>query len=151
MREVAVTMNVTLDGVLQAPGHPEEDVRDGCRHGGWAVPYADEVQAQAMSQGMTGTSAMLFGRRTYENFVTAWAYRTDGNPFTQFMTAIPKYVATTTRSDPLPWENSRVLSGDAVDAVRGLKREGTGPSRSSAVPAWWRRWRGPDWWTPTRC
>jgi dihydrofolate reductase len=121
MRKVVVTTNVTLDGVMQAPGRADEDVRGGFEHGGWALPYEDEIKAKAMGQGMAQTGAMLFGRRTYEDFFAVWPNRTD-NPFTEFLNGVQKYVASTTLTEPLPWQNSTLLHGDAADAVAELKR-----------------------------
>ncbi|MEY9962811.1 dihydrofolate reductase [Streptacidiphilus sp. MAP12-16] len=121
MRKVVVTTNVTLDGVMQAPGRADEDVRGGFEHGGWALPYEDEIKAKAMGQGMAQTGAMLFGRRTYEDFFAVWPNRTD-NPFTEFLDGVQKYVASTTLTEPLPWQNSTLLHGDAADAVAELKR-----------------------------
>jgi dihydrofolate reductase len=121
MRKVVVTTNVTLDGVMQAPGRPDEDVREGFQHGGWALPYDDEVKAKAMGQGMARTGAMLLGRRTYEDFFDVWPHRTD-NPFTEFLNGVQKYVASRTLSEPLPWQNSTLLEGDAATAVAELKR-----------------------------
>ncbi|SNS32063.1 Dihydrofolate reductase [Streptosporangium subroseum] len=121
MRRIVVTGNVTLDGVTQAPGRPDEDVRGGFEHGGWALPYDDEVKAEAMGRGMAQTGAMLFGRRTYEDFFNVWPHRTD-NPFTEFLNGVQKYVASTTLTGPLPWKNSTLLAGDAADAVAELKK-----------------------------
>jgi dihydrofolate reductase len=123
MRNLVVTTNVTLDGVMQGPGSPEEDVRDDFEHGGWATPYNDAVMAQKMGEGMAQTGAMLFGRRTYESLYDSWAHRTDGNPFTQMMNDVQKFVASSTLTEPLPWANSTLLSGDATDAVAELKKQ----------------------------
>jgi dihydrofolate reductase len=122
MRKVVVTTNVTLDGVMQAPGRPDEDVRGGFTHGGWALPYDDEIKAAAMGRGMAQAGVMLFGRRTYEDFFSVWPHRT-GNPFTEFMNSAQKYVASRTLTGPLPWENSTLLDGDAADAVAKIKDE----------------------------
>ena len=81
MSRVSVVNHVTLDGVMQAPGRPDEDTRDGFEHGGWAVPYFDEVLGRAMGERMTSDGAMLLGRRTYEDFAGFWPKQTD-NPFT---------------------------------------------------------------------
>jgi dihydrofolate reductase len=123
MRKLVVTTNVTLDGVMQAPGVPDEDVRDGFDRGGWAAPYNDAVMAQRMGEGMGQTGAMLFGRRTYESVYLSWAHRTDGNPFTEMMNSVQKYVASSTLTEPLRWVNSTLLVGDAADAVAELKRQ----------------------------
>lgn len=121
MGRLVVTTNVTLDGVMQAPGHPDEDRRGGFDRGGWATAYNDEVMAREMGAGMARTAAMLFGRRTYESFYDAWAHRTDGNPFTEMMNKVDKYVASRTLTGPLPWRNSTLLEGDAVFAVAELR------------------------------
>jgi dihydrofolate reductase len=122
MRKVLVVNNVTLDGVMQAPGAPDEDVRGGFKYGGWAQPYNDEVKGEVMAQGMSRKGDMLFGRRTYEHFFKTWHGRTD-NPFSSVLDNGKKYVASTTLKEPLVWQNSTLLSGDAADAVAKLKKE----------------------------
>lgn len=122
MRKIIVTNNVTLDGVMQAPGAKDEDTRGGFTHGGWALPYNDEVKGKAMGEGMAGGGDMLFGRWTYENLFKAWHGRTD-NPFTKVLDDAKKYVVSNTLEEPLPWQNSTLLSGNAADAVAKLKRE----------------------------
>ena len=120
MRRITVNNNVTLDGVMQAPGRPDEDRRGGFEHGGWATPYFDQVMAEAAGDGM-GRSAMLFGRRTYEDFATVWPNMPGDNPFTEVLNRSEKYVASRTLHEPLAWQNSTILDGDAVDAVRALR------------------------------
>jgi dihydrofolate reductase len=112
--------SVTLDGVMQAPGRPDEDPRGGFERGGWAAPYAHPMMWEHMSSG--GSGALLFGRRTYEDFFSVWPNQTD-NPFTPVLNAATKYVASRTLEEPLPWENSRLLEGDAVDPVAELRRQ----------------------------
>jgi dihydrofolate reductase len=119
MRVVAVE-SVTVDGVMQAPGRPDEDTRDGFAHGGWAVPYGDAVMAEQMGKRMGRRGAILLGRRTYEDFAGFWPRQAD-NPYTTALNAARKYVASTSLSEPLPWENSVLLAGDAVDAVARLR------------------------------
>lgn len=121
MRKVTVMNNVTLDGVMQAPGRPDEDVRGGFDRGGWAMAYNDEVKGRMMGAGMAKGGALLLGRRTYEDFYSAWHGRTD-NPFTEVLDRLQKYVASTTLTEPLPWQNSTRLKGDAADAVADLKQ-----------------------------
>lgn len=121
MRRVTVTNNVTLDGVMQAPGRADEDLRGGFRHGGWALPYDDAVKGKFVAKGMSQASELLFGRRTYEDFFKVWPGRTD-NPFTEVLDNTRKYVASTTLKEPLPWKNSTLLEGDAADAVAALKK-----------------------------
>jgi dihydrofolate reductase len=122
MRKVSVTNNVSLDGVMQAPGRFDEDTRGGFEHGGWALPYNDEVVGRVMGEGMAKTGALLLGRRTYEDFAGYWPRQTD-NPFTDVLDNIQKYVASTTLTEPLPWQNSTLLQGDAADAVARLKEQ----------------------------
>ena len=122
MRKVMVLNNLTLDGVMQAPGRPDEDLRGGFTHGGWSMPYNDAVKGQAMGEGMSQGADLLFGRRTYEDFYKVWPNRTD-NPFTAVLDNSQKYVASRTLKAPLPWKNSTLLDGDAADAVDRLKRE----------------------------
>jgi dihydrofolate reductase len=122
MSKVVVTNSLTLDGVMQAPGRPDEDLRDGFDHGGWALPYNDEVMGQVMGAGMTQTGALLLGRRTYEDFASVWPGRKD-NPFSEMLDNVQKYVASATLAEPLPWKNSTLLAGDAADAVADLRQQ----------------------------
>ena len=119
---VVVIENVTLDGVMQAPARADEDPRDGFAHGGWAIPYNDAVMAETMGERMARDGALLLGRRTYEDFFSVWPKRTD-NPYTEVLNRTQKYVASRTLSEPLPWENSTLLSGDAADAVARMRQE----------------------------
>ena len=122
MRRVIVTSNVTLDGVMQAPARPGEDVRGGFGDGGWARPYGDAVMARVMGERMAQPGALLLGRRTYEDFASVWPGRTD-NPFTEVLDNRQKYVASRTLTEPLPWQNSTLLEGDAAEAVASLKQQ----------------------------
>lgn len=122
MSKVVVTNNLTLDGVMQAPGRPDEDLRGGFDRGGWALPYNDEVMGQVMGAGMAQTGALLLGRRTYEDFASVWPERKD-NPFSEMLDNVQKYVASTTLAEPLPWMNSTLLAGDATDAVAELRQQ----------------------------
>lgn len=122
MGTVSAVIFLTLDGVMQAPGRPDEDPRDGFTHGGWAQPYNDPVMGQKMAEGMASESALLFGRRTYEDFAAFWPKQTD-NPFTGVLDASHKYVASRTLREPLPWQNSTLLPGDAADGVARLREE----------------------------
>jgi dihydrofolate reductase len=122
MGKVVVFISLTLDGVMQAPGRPDEDRRGGFAHGGWAVPYNDEVMAGVAGEGMANPGPLLFGRQTYEDFFSFWPHQTD-NPFTEVLDNSQKYVASTTLKEPLPWRNSTLLEGDAADAVAELKQQ----------------------------
>ncbi len=119
MSKVIVFTNLTLDGVMQAPGRPDEDRRGGFEHGGWATPYAAMAQA---GESMANTGALLLGRRTYEDFYAVWPKRKE-DPISALLDNIQKYVASTTLSEPLVWSNSTLLKGDAAQAVARLKEE----------------------------
>lgn len=123
MAKIILTNNVTLDGVMQAPGRPDEDTRGGFAHGGWAGPYNDESKLRKMGEGMQRTSAMLFGRRTYEDFAAIWPNAPQPNPFTDRLNNTQKFVVSNTLAEPLPWMNSTLLRGDAARSVAKLKRE----------------------------
>lgn len=121
MGKIVVANNVTLDGVMQAPGRSDEDSRGGFRHGGWAVPYNDPVLGRVMGEGMAATQALLLGRRTYLDFHSYWSRQPD-NPFTEVLEKTQKYVVSTTLTEPLPWQNSTLLKGDVAEAVAELRR-----------------------------
>jgi dihydrofolate reductase len=125
MAKVVVLNHVTLDGVMQGPGGPDEDTRGGFADGGWAIPGNDEVMGRKMAEGMAKPGALLLGRRTYESLYRACAGRTD-NPYTEVLNQTPKYVASRTLSEPLPWSNSILLEGDIADAVAELKEQAIG-------------------------
>jgi dihydrofolate reductase len=122
MGRVIVIEHLTLDGVMQAPGHPEEDPRDGFRHGGWARRGQDPAMQEVMGAHMSSTWSLLAGRTTYERFADYWP-KQEPNPFTDALNGVQKYVASTTLTEPLAWENSTLLKGDAADAVIRLKEE----------------------------
>ena len=122
MRKIVAVVSLTLDGVMQAPGRPGEDGRDGFQDGGWAVPYRDSVTTVFMERGMVQPGPLLFGRRTYEDFHAVWAGRTD-NPFSAVLDGSRKYVVSRTLREPLPWRNSALLSGEAAETVARLKEQ----------------------------
>lgn len=123
MSNIVVTTNLTLDGVMQAPGRPDEDVRGDFKHGGWGLAYSDSVTADEMQKRMAQTGALLLGRRTYEDFAGFWPHQPEPNPFTAVLNDIDKYVASTTLEEPLSWSNSTLLEGDAVKAVAELREQ----------------------------
>ena len=122
MSRLVVTEHVTLDGVMQAPGRADEDTRGGFAFGGWAIPDNDGVMGQKLGEGMAQGGPLLFGRRTYEDFYGFWPQQ-KANPFTDVLNRVPKYVASRTLIEPLPWENSTLLDGDVPDAVVELKAQ----------------------------
>jgi len=121
MRKLVVGTFLTLDGVMQAPGGPNEDREGGFRHGGWLVPYFDEKFGEIMTGWTKRAGAFLLGRKTYEIFAASWPKSTD--PADEIATALntrPKFVASRTL-DKLNWNNSRLLKGDVADEVAKLK------------------------------
>jgi dihydrofolate reductase len=123
MRSITATLWVTLDGVVQGLGRPDEDTRGGFAHGGWGGRYNDEVMGREMAEAMAKPGDMLFGRRTWQDFITAWARLTDGNPITTRMNATTKYVVSRTLAAADAWPNSILLRGDAVETVADLKAQ----------------------------
>jgi dihydrofolate reductase len=122
MGKITVFASLTLDGVMQAPGRPDEDRRGGFDRGGWAQPYNDPVMGRVAAEGMAKEGSLLLGRRTFEDFFSFWPKQPD-NPYTEALDNTRKYVASTTLDEPLPWKNSTLLKGDAADAVAELKRQ----------------------------
>ena len=123
MSKIVAFTSLTVDGVMQAPGRPDEDRRGGFEHGGWAIPYADSVMGTISGQSMASSGALLFGRRTYEDFYSVWPNRTDDNPFTAVLNNTQKYVASTMLKEPLPWINSTLLRGEVTEAVARLRAQ----------------------------
>jgi dihydrofolate reductase len=120
MGKVIVMNAVTLDGVMQAPGRPDEDTRDGFAHGGWAVRYADDAMVAKMGEQMGEDRAFLFGRRTYVQLLTSWNAR--GGPFKDALNETRKFVASNSPETTLDWPNSTLLQGDVPAAVADLKQ-----------------------------
>ena len=120
MAKVVVVNHLTLDGVMQAPGRPDEDTRDGFAYGGWAVPRNDEVMGAKVGEWMGGRHAFLFGRRSYEDMLEAWNRM--GGPYKDGLNNTPKYVASTNSAIRLQWPNSVPLHGDVPAAVAELKQ-----------------------------
>ena len=141
MRRIVVINHVTLDGVMQGPGRPEEDTRGGFEQGGWAAGNNDHVIGAALGERMAESGGLLLGRRSYEDMLGYW--NTQDSPFKDALNMAPKYVASRTLGVPLPWPNSTLLEGDVADAVAELKREpgkdlgimGSGELIQSLMPA----------------
>ena len=114
--------NVSLDGVMQAPMSAAEDVRGDFPYGGWALAGNDVALAAEMGVGMDSGGAMLFGRRTYDNMAAFWPHQTDGNPFTEYMNRVEKFVVSRNPQTKLDWQNSTLLVGDATETVDALKQ-----------------------------
>ena len=124
MRKVVVVEWMTLDGVVQAPGHPDEDRDGGFEHGGWHLRYFDDASREWVVQGYAEAGGFLFGRRTYENLAAYWPNASDEEQvIAEPLNTKPKYVASRTLAEPLEWQNSTLLTGDITRAVRTLKQE----------------------------
>jgi dihydrofolate reductase len=120
---LTLTQFVTLDGVYQGPGSPDEDTSDGFTRGGWMVPHMDETFVARAAQWLQRADALLLGRRTYDAFAMAWPQNTDPNdPFAERMNALPKYVASHTLTET-PWTPATILDGNVVARVAALKTQ----------------------------
>ena len=119
MRRIIAITQLTLDGVMQAPGGPDEDPRSGFTHGGWAMPFGDERLKQVLEETVAGDFDLLLGRRTYDIFASYWPHQGD-NPVTQGFDRAVKYVVTH-RDNHLDWKTSRRIGGDIAEEVRQLK------------------------------
>jgi dihydrofolate reductase len=122
MGELVVSAFVTVDGVMQSPGMPEEDREGGFEHGGWQVPYFDDETGQVMVEEISRFDALLLGRKTYEIFAGYWPYVGDDDPIAAKLNAAPKYVASRSL-ETAEWQNTTILRGEIVDEVARLKRE----------------------------
>ena len=122
MSKLVVAEFLSLDGVMQAPGGEDEDREGGFEHGGWQRPYFDDVAGERIGASMAQTGSFLFGRKTYDIMAAYWPTQPDDDPFAKVLNGLPKYVASTTLSEPLVWQNSTLLQGDVAKAVAELKR-----------------------------
>jgi dihydrofolate reductase len=122
MRKLVVGTFVTLDGVMQAPGGPNEDREGGFQHGGWLVPYLDEKFGESMGEWTKRADVFLFGRKTYEMFAGSWPHSTDPE---EVLNIRPKFIASRTL-DRVDWNNSILLKGDVAEEVAKLKAQGDG-------------------------
>jgi dihydrofolate reductase len=124
MRKVIVNEFLSLDGVAQAPGAADEDTTGGFEHGGWHMRYFDDLSQKWVLEGLTQAGGFLLGRRTYEIFATYWPNAPEEEQvIARPLNTLPKYVASTTLTEPLEWQNSTLLQGDVEQAVTALKRE----------------------------
>jgi dihydrofolate reductase len=121
MGKLIVTEFVTLDGVAQAPGGPEEDRDGGFAHGGWQAPLADQESGQVIFEQAASMDTLLLGRRTYQIFADYWPGAPQEIPFTALLNGVPKHVASRTLGGPLAWQGSTLVSGDLAESVTALK------------------------------
>ena len=121
MGKLIVTEFMTLDGVAQAPGEPDEDRASGFMHGGWQAPLLDQESGSAMFEQARSMDALLLGRKTYEIFADYWPKAPEEIPFTGLLNGVPKYVASRTLAGPLTWQGSTLLAGDLAERITTLK------------------------------
>lgn len=121
MGKLIVTEFVTLDGVGQAPGGPDEDREGGFAHGGWQAPLGDEEAGSVVFEQARSMNALLLGRKTYEIFANYWPTASEEIPFTGLINGVPKYVFSRTLADPLGWQGSTVVGEPFPDSVTALK------------------------------
>jgi dihydrofolate reductase len=129
MRKLIVSEFLTLDGVMQAPGLPDEDRSGGFQYGGWQVPLMDEEAGSAIMEGFASTGGLLLGRVTYDIFAGYWPNAPADDPLAGTINRLPKYVVSTTLREPLPWENSHLIAGDVATGIARLKGESGGDIR----------------------
>jgi dihydrofolate reductase len=123
MRKIIVSEFLTLDGVMQAPGDTNEDRSEGFEQGGWQLAYFDETFGNEMMSGFAATGGFLLGRRTYEIFARHWPNQPADDPLAATFNDLPKYVVSTTLSEPLPWQNSILIGDDIPEAIGRIKAE----------------------------
>ncbi len=118
--KLIATMMLSVDGVYQGPGGPDEDRRGGFERGGWTAPFADEESWRFVTSMFERADALLLGRKTWEIWAAYWPYHDGGDPVSHGVNVLPKYVPSTTLTDPA-WQNTHVIGGDVEAAVRDLK------------------------------
>jgi dihydrofolate reductase len=121
VRKIVVSEFLTLDGVMQGPGSPDEDREGGFDKGGWQMPFNDEQQMKVVSEGIAATDAYLLGRKTYEIFARYWPFQADDDPFAATLNNRPKHVVSSSLREPLEWRNSQLVGGDVVKEIAALK------------------------------
>jgi dihydrofolate reductase len=123
MARISLFQSVTLDGVIQGPGRPDEDTRGGFAHGGWGQGYQDEVSMQFAAEGMSKDGALLFGHRTYDDLLGFWTTTPEPNPFSDVLTNTPKYVVSRSATTTLAYPESTLLVGEAVETVAAIREQ----------------------------
>jgi dihydrofolate reductase len=123
MSNIVISEFLTLDGVMQAPGSSDEDREGGFEHGGWQMPYNDDVAGEAIAKGMSEKGGYLLGRKTYEIFAAFWPNQPSDDPIASALNNLPKYVTSRTLQKPLKWNNSTLIDGDVAEEVAKLKQQ----------------------------
>jgi dihydrofolate reductase len=123
VRKIIVSEFLTLDGVMQAPGDPNEDRSDGFDQGGWQLGYFDDALGSSVMEGLAATGGFLLGRKTYEIFAAHWPKQPADDPLAGTFNELPKYVVSTTLGEPLAWQNSILIRGDVAGELAKLKEQ----------------------------
>jgi dihydrofolate reductase len=123
VRKLVAVEFLSLDGIYQAPGHPDEDREGGFEHGGWQRPYGDEVLGRMAAEGMASTDAQLFGRKTYEKMAAYWPNAPSDDPYAKHLNSVQKYVASRTLSETT-WEPTTIVRDAPADVARLKERTG---------------------------
>ncbi len=121
MARISVLQNLTLDGVMQAPGGKDEDTRDGFNEGGWSAGYTEEVAGKLVAEGMASTGALLFGHKSYTDLLGHWTTTPEPNPFAEALLQTQKYVVSRDSATELTYPASTLLAGEAVETVAALR------------------------------
>jgi len=122
MRKIIVLSFISLDGVMQAPGGPDEDTSGGFKWGGWTFPYFDDVSGQIMGQQISGEFDLLLGRKTYDIFANYWPKQSNDNPVTEPFNKATKYVVSNSlKQEDLSWNESKLITGDVATEIKKLK------------------------------
>ncbi|MDA0353290.1 MAG: dihydrofolate reductase family protein [Chloroflexi bacterium] len=121
MGKLIVTEFITLDGVAQGPGRPDEDRDGGFVHGGWQAPLADDGSDGVVFEQARSMDALLLGRKTYEIFADCWPKAAEETPFTGLLNGVPKYVRSRTLAGPLAWQGATLVTGDLPESINALK------------------------------
>ena len=122
MGTVTIATFMTLDGIMQAPGGPDEDRDGGFEHGGWSFPYFSEDMGEVIGDAFANAECFLLGRKTYEIFAASWPNFPDkDDPVASKLNNLPKYVVSTTLEEPLEWNNSTLITDDVPNRLAKLK------------------------------
>jgi len=122
MKKLVVGTFLTLDGVMQAPGDPQEDTEGGFKHGGWQMPYFDDESGRIMDENIAATDGLLLGRKTYQIFAAYWPTAPADDSMAKRLNSIPKYVVSTTL-DKVEWNNSTLIKGNIAEEIAKLKKQ----------------------------
>jgi dihydrofolate reductase len=123
VRKIVVSEFLTLDGVMQGPGSPDEDREGGFDKGGWQMPFMDDQTMKVVGAGIAATDGYLFGRKTYDIFARFWPFQPDDDPFAATLNNLPKHIVSASAQKSLEWRNSHLLTGDVAAGVTRLKAQ----------------------------